>query len=275
MKQNVGATAIEYGILSALIAVTTIIALQSTGTNLGTTYCVIANDLSQAVGAGSTASGCSATSSSSSSSSSSSADSSGSSSSSADSSSNNSELASLEAEGISADYIDSSLGGNADISKVSGGLTLPASNFNDLLSSLNAKDEITGIYGLYRYNKGAYSPLSSYDDLENSPARTSVNPEYSNTSDPTIGNLGITDSNASKYVWNLNINGQNANGRVSESTTRGEAPAFEVTTASGKVYGLELTSYQNNGKGQQDTETYGMVNVKDSSDVGATTSFAY
>lgn len=83
IQQDVGATAVEYGILSALIAVVTILALQTTGTNLGTTYCTIANQLSQATGTGATASGCSATSSSSSSSSSadssdSSADSSGS-----------------------------------------------------------------------------------------------------------------------------------------------------------------------------------------------------
>ncbi|GAN59762.1 hypothetical protein ACI01nite_18860 [Acetobacter cibinongensis] len=63
IQQEVGATAIEYGILSALIAVVTILGLQATGTNLGTTYCTIANKLSQAVGAGSTASGCSANSS--------------------------------------------------------------------------------------------------------------------------------------------------------------------------------------------------------------------
>ncbi|MBS0965974.1 Flp family type IVb pilin [Acetobacter okinawensis] len=85
IQQDVGATAVEYGILSALIAVVTILGLQATGTNLGTTYCTVANQLSQAVGAGNTASGCSATSSSSSSSSS--ADSSGSS---ADSSSSSS-----------------------------------------------------------------------------------------------------------------------------------------------------------------------------------------
>nr|WP_298797889.1 Flp family type IVb pilin [uncultured Acetobacter sp.] len=63
IQQDVGATAVEYGILSALIAVVTILSLQATGTNLGTTYCTIANQLSQAVGAGATASGCSATSS--------------------------------------------------------------------------------------------------------------------------------------------------------------------------------------------------------------------
>lgn len=97
IQQDVGATAVEYGILSALIAVVTILALQATGTNLGTTYCTIANQLSQAVGAGSTASGCSATSSSSSSSSSS-ADSSGSS---ADSSSSSSSDSSVDASSSS------------------------------------------------------------------------------------------------------------------------------------------------------------------------------
>ena len=99
IQQDVGATAVEYGILSALIAVVTILGLQATGTNLGTTYCTIANQLSQAVGAGGTASGCSA-SSSSSSSSSSSADSSGSS---ADSSSSDSSGSSGSSSSGSAD----------------------------------------------------------------------------------------------------------------------------------------------------------------------------
>lgn len=107
IQQDVGATAVEYGILSALIAVVTILGLQATGTNLGTTYCTVANQLSQAVGAGATASGCSATSSSSSSSSSadssgssadsSSSDSSGSSNSSSDSSSSSSTQAEYNA----------------------------------------------------------------------------------------------------------------------------------------------------------------------------------
>ena len=94
MRKARGATAVEYGILSALIAVVTILGLQATGTNLGTTYCTIANQLSQAVGAGATASGCSATSSSSSSSSS--ADSSDSS---ADSSSSSSSDSSADGSG--------------------------------------------------------------------------------------------------------------------------------------------------------------------------------
>ena len=98
IQQDVGATAVEYGILSALIAVVTILGLQATGTNLGTTYCTVANQLSQAVGAGNTASGCSATSSSSSSSSS--ADSSDSS---ADSSSSDSSGSSGSSSSGSAD----------------------------------------------------------------------------------------------------------------------------------------------------------------------------
>ncbi|WP_179290220.1 Flp family type IVb pilin, partial [Acetobacter fabarum] len=107
IQQDVGATAVEYGILSALIAVVTILGLQATGTNLGTTYCTIANQLSQAVGAGATASGCSATPSSNSSSGSadssgssadsSSSDSSGSSDSSSDSSSSSSTPATYDA----------------------------------------------------------------------------------------------------------------------------------------------------------------------------------
>lgn len=112
IQQDVGATAVEYGILSALIAVVTILGLQATGTNLGTTYCTIANQLSQAVGAGSTASGCSA--SSSSSSSSSSADSSGSSADSSGSSSADSSSSSASDSSSSSDSsADSSSGSSS------------------------------------------------------------------------------------------------------------------------------------------------------------------
>lgn len=49
-QQDVGATAIEYGILSALIGVATITGLQLTGVQLKRTYCIVASELSKAVG---------------------------------------------------------------------------------------------------------------------------------------------------------------------------------------------------------------------------------
>ncbi|MGX7346717.1 Flp family type IVb pilin [Acetobacter pasteurianus] len=50
VKKEVGATAIEYGILSALIGVATITGLQLTGVKLDNTYCYIATQISKAVG---------------------------------------------------------------------------------------------------------------------------------------------------------------------------------------------------------------------------------
>ena len=50
VKNEIGATAIEYGILSALIGVATITAMQLTGVKLDNTYCYIATQISKAVG---------------------------------------------------------------------------------------------------------------------------------------------------------------------------------------------------------------------------------
>ena len=62
VKNEIGATAIEYGILSALIAVATITGIQLTGVNLDKTYCYIATKVSQASG-GTGGGGCSGSSS--------------------------------------------------------------------------------------------------------------------------------------------------------------------------------------------------------------------
>jgi len=45
LKDNLGATAIEYGLIVALIAVASITALKSVGTNLSTTFTTIATNL--------------------------------------------------------------------------------------------------------------------------------------------------------------------------------------------------------------------------------------
>ena len=54
-QQNVGATAIEYGILSGLIAVATITGLQLTGVKLDNTYCIVASTLAGGGGCSSSA----------------------------------------------------------------------------------------------------------------------------------------------------------------------------------------------------------------------------
>jgi pilus assembly protein Flp/PilA len=47
-KNEEGATAIEYGLIAALIAVAAIAAMQSIGTNLGTTFNSVAGNLAGA-----------------------------------------------------------------------------------------------------------------------------------------------------------------------------------------------------------------------------------
>ena len=47
-KNEEGATAIEYGLIAALIAVAAIAAMQNIGTSLGTTFNTVANDMSAA-----------------------------------------------------------------------------------------------------------------------------------------------------------------------------------------------------------------------------------
>jgi pilus assembly protein Flp/PilA len=48
IKSDKGATAIEYGLIAALIAVAAIAAMQNIGTSLGTTFNTVANDMSAA-----------------------------------------------------------------------------------------------------------------------------------------------------------------------------------------------------------------------------------
>jgi pilus assembly protein Flp/PilA len=45
VKSTKGATAIEYGLIAALIAVAAIAAMQNIGTSLGTTFNSVANDM--------------------------------------------------------------------------------------------------------------------------------------------------------------------------------------------------------------------------------------
>ena len=47
LKNNKGATAIEYGLIAALIAVAAISAMSTLGTNLKTTFSKVSNNLSQ------------------------------------------------------------------------------------------------------------------------------------------------------------------------------------------------------------------------------------
>jgi pilus assembly protein Flp/PilA len=48
LRDEAGATAIEYGLIAALIAVAAITAMQSLGNNLSTTFTTVSNKLSSA-----------------------------------------------------------------------------------------------------------------------------------------------------------------------------------------------------------------------------------
>jgi Flp pilus assembly pilin Flp len=209
IQQDVGATAIEYGLLSALIAITTIVALQSTGTNLGTTYCTIANELSQAVGAGSTASGCSATSSSSSSSSS--ADSSGSS---ADSSGSSSSGSSADSSGTSSDSSSSSSSSSSVYSASNaytiGGSGARGATIDSLLMNMDHSGEtINGIYDadgnalttsedIASY-LGIQSEYDAFNDANNGyPKGTATSEDVSNAL--TALNTAIADTTTQIYI---------------------------------------------------------------------------
>lgn len=187
IQQDVGATAIEYGILSALIAVVTILGLQATGKNLGTTYCTIANELSQVVGAGATASGCSATSSSSSSSSSSSADSSDSS---ADSSSSSSSDSSADGSGT-----DSSAPAS----------TQPKYSASNSYTISDAGQQISNLLGMIsKYPQNNIASMTGIYDSSGNPITTPQ--EYAEAigiSDDTYQKLsdGWTNSNTSNDSW--------------------------------------------------------------------------
>jgi pilus assembly protein Flp/PilA len=52
VKDDSGATAIEYGLIASLIAVAIIAMLTTVGDNLGQTFTDVANELSQAGGGG-------------------------------------------------------------------------------------------------------------------------------------------------------------------------------------------------------------------------------
>ena len=52
LRDEQGATAIEYGLIAALIAVAAITAMQSLGNNLNTTFNTVSNHLSTANAAG-------------------------------------------------------------------------------------------------------------------------------------------------------------------------------------------------------------------------------
>lgn len=148
-QQDVGATAIEYGILSALIAVATITAMQLTGVKLDNTYCYIATKVSEAVG-GAGGGGCSSSANKSVSSANGSSSDSDSSNSSADSSSDASDSSSSS---------DSS-SGKIDINKATTPLLISGVERVDLLEG-STGFTISGLYD------GDGNPVTNGDEIAN------------------------------------------------------------------------------------------------------------
>lgn len=217
VKNEVGATAIEYGILSALIAVTTITAMQLTGVKLNKTYCVVASELSKAVGG--SGGGCSATPSNSSGSRSGSPAGSGSGSSGTG--------GTTESAGSSTGSVNStnSLADGANIQQVVDGL----------------QDELTTAYIPNTYRNGENHPTEMtfgalnirYSDAMPALAQAL---KGLNDKDPitnvfnTYHRVGTPITDYSTVYERLKDGGQTLKAGIN--------PGIEVTTASGKVYHL-------------------------------------
>lgn len=244
IQQDVGATAVEYGILSALIAVVTILGLQATGTNLGTTYCAIANELSQAVGAGSTASGCSATSSSSSSSSS--ADSSGSS---ADSSGSSSSGSSADSSGTSSDSSSSSSSSSSVYSASNaytiGGVASGArgATIDSLLMNMDHSGET--INGIYDADGNA---LTTSEDIA---SYLGIQSEYDAFNDANNGypKGTATSEDVSNALTALNT-------AIADTTTQIYIPDPTAVSTSGTPYAIHYISQTAGWGGSAGTTTY-------------------
>ena len=227
IKNEVGATAIEYAILSALIGVATITAMQLTGVKLDNTYCYIATQISKAVGG--SGGRCSATSSNSSTGDNGSPDGSGNGSGSGTGDNGNAEPSTgsvnssnsiedgakitdviaglhdpllpayiptsynegdIHGEGFASNMTFGALYGNYGMNG-NYGEAIP--NLAKALSDINAKDPITNVFGTYHRTR---LPLTDYDTVM----------------DRLQGGGGML------------VTGNN--------------PGIEVTTAGGKVYNL-------------------------------------
>lgn len=234
IQQDVGATAVEYGILSALIAVVTILGLQATGTNLGTTYCTVANQLSQAVGAGNTASGCSATSSSSSSSSS------------ADSSDSSADSSSSSSSSDSSADASSSSDSSTVMTPASGTLLIPFANAvnNDLTNF--AISGITTISGYYDANGNELTTpeqLANYvgvsDDLYNQLVSDFKQPTTASEQDQLDAQTAVRDAvtaSGKQYydtASDITLTGSNGYTYTYKSAVSASTPWFHTYESTG------------------------------------------
>lgn len=204
VKNEVGATAIEYGLIASLVAVVAVSGMSAVGVNLSNTYCTISKHL----GGSGTCSGAT----------SGSADGGGSTSGngSAGSSTGSVNSTNSYADGATMDEVNSSLKEKLDPTYVptlyGGDDHAGANNFQDwegnevptfaeYLSNINATDPVTNVFG-------------AYDSKTNQP---------------------VTD-------YNTVLDDLQNGGSTIQTGSTSDGHSIEVTTASGKVYTLHAGS---------------------------------
>lgn len=178
-KNIIGATAIEYALIMFLISMTIFIGISFMGFNTKTTFCKINDSIGGL--------------------------------------SQQEKQDCYVAKGVDSSFVDSSLGGDESIMDASNWAsrddstetdaksdTAVANNLANLLSQLNGKDPIVGIYGLYDNSQNLVSTYNDAEQVLNSNTRT--------------------------------INNDWSDGRFAYTLGGNQHPYFEVATASGKVY---------------------------------------
>ena len=206
IQQDIGATAIEYGLIASLIGVLAISGMSAVGVNLSNTYCTV----SKYLGGSGKCSG--ATSSSADSNGSTGGSESTSGNSSAGSSTGSVNSTNSYAEGATMDEVNSSLKEKLDLTYV---------------PTLYGGDDRAGAWDFKSWDDSSVSTLANY--LSNI-----------NATDPVTNVFGAYNSNNNKPVTDYNTvlaDLQNGGATIQTGST-GDGRSIEVTTASGKVYTL-------------------------------------
>ncbi|GCE90876.1 hypothetical protein MSKU15_2477 [Komagataeibacter diospyri] len=212
IQQDVGATAIEYGLIASLIGVLAVSGMSAIGVNLSNTYCTV----SKYLGGSGTCSGAT----------SSSADSNGSTGGSESTSGNSS-------AGSSTGGVDStnSLEKGATIAQIEAGL----------------QEELGTTFVPKIYGGNDYAGEETFKEWEGSEVSTLAKDLSDiNATDPVTNVFGAYDTlNSNKPVTDYNTvlaDLQNGGATIQTGSTS-DGHSIEVTTASGKVYTLHAEAY--------------------------------
>ena len=211
VKNEIGATAIEYGLIASLVAVVAVSGMSAVGGNLSNTYCTISKHL----GGSGTCSGAT----------SGSADGGGSTSGNGSGSSSTGSVNSTNsyAEGATMDEVNSSLKEQLDLTYV---------------PTLYGGDDEGGPYDLdlrYYWDGVGDSMPTAVEYLKNI-----------NATDPITNVFGAYDTKTKQPITDYNkvLTGLQNGGKTLAPSNNdyNKGDALEVTTASGKVYTLKLAS---------------------------------